>query len=102
MGVHVTLKNAGTGFTRKVTTNEEGRWIAPALPVGAYEILYELDGFAPLKRSNVEVEAAVPRSLDDKLQVSATQTDVTVVADAAQLVTRETAAVAGHYRQSSW
>jgi hypothetical protein len=36
----------------------------------------------------------VPRSLDDKLQVSATTTEVTVVADAAQLATRETAAVA--------
>ena len=34
------------------------------------------------------------RTLDDKLQVSTAQTEVTVVADAVQLATPETAAVA--------
>src|SRR5688572_11806753 len=68
-GVAILLKNVGTGATRTVTTNEEGRWTMPALPVGTYEIAYELIGFKRRVREKVEVEASVPRTLEDKLEV---------------------------------
>jgi hypothetical protein len=65
-GVQVTIRSAGTGLTRTSTTNDEGRWTFPALPVGAYELTYEVLNFKTLKRSNVEVEAAVPRTLEER------------------------------------
>ena len=57
-GVAITLKNIGTGAIRTVTSNEEGRWIVPALAVGTYEVAYEIAGFKKLVRDRVEVEAA--------------------------------------------
>lgn len=89
-GVVIVLKNAATGATRTVNTNEEGRWTVPALPVGTYEITYELAGFKKLLREKVEVEASVPRTLEDKLEVGEVGATINIVEGAA-LVTPETA-----------
>ena len=89
-GVAIVLKNVGTGATRTVSTNEEGRWTMPALPVGTYEITYELAGFKKRVREQVEVEASVPRTLEDKLEVGEVGATINIVEGAA-LVTPETA-----------
>jgi hypothetical protein len=89
-GVTLVLKNVGTGATRTVTTNEEGRWTMPALPVGTYEVTYELAGFKKRIREQVEVEASVPRTLEDKLEVGEVGATINIVEGAA-LVTPETA-----------
>jgi hypothetical protein len=89
-GVVVTLKNVATGATRTASTNEQGRWTMPALPVGTYEITYELSGFKKLVREKVEVEASVPRTLEDKLEVGEVGATINIVEGAA-LVTPETA-----------
>ncbi|HEX7317211.1 MAG TPA: carboxypeptidase-like regulatory domain-containing protein [Pyrinomonadaceae bacterium] len=94
-GVQVTIKNTGTGLTRASTTNEEGRWTFPALPVGAYELTYEVASFKTLKRQNVEVEASVPRTLEDRLEVAGVAGEtVTVIEGGAALATPDTATVA--------
>jgi hypothetical protein len=94
-GVQVTIRSTGTGLTRTSTTNDEGRWAFPALPVGAYELTYEVTNFKTLKRSNVEVEAAVPRTLEDRLEVAGVAGEtVTVVEGGAALATPDTSAVA--------
>jgi hypothetical protein len=89
-GVAIVVKNAGTGAARTVTTNEEGRWTMPGLPVGTYEITYELAGFKKRVREQVEVEASVPRTLEDKLEVGEVGATINIVEGAA-LVTPETA-----------
>src|SRR5678816_2151145 len=38
-GVNVEIKNLETGLSRSVTTNEEGRYVALALPPGNYSCL---------------------------------------------------------------
>ena len=92
-GVSITVKHLGTGASRTVASNEEGRWLVPALAVGTYEVSYELAGFKKLVRDRVEVEAAVPRTLEDKLEVG--EIDATVnVSDDAALITPDTSAVA--------
>jgi hypothetical protein len=79
-GVAVTVKNLDTGLTRTVTTNETGEWTAPVLPVGRnYEVIYELSGFKRLVREQVEVEAAVPRTLVDKMEIGEVGATVNVV-----------------------
>lgn len=94
-GVQVTIRNAGTGLTRNTTTNDEGRWTFPALPVGTYELTYEVASFKSLKRTNVAVEAAVPRTLEDRLEVAGVAGEtVTVVEGGAALATPDTSAVA--------
>lgn len=92
-GVVVTLKNLGTGATRTVTTNDEGHWTIPALAVGNYEIGYEAVGFKKLVRARVEVEASVPRTLEDILEVGEIGAVINI-AEGTALVTSETSAVA--------
>ena len=89
-GVNIVLKNVGTGATRTVTTNDEGRWTMAALPVGTYELTYELAGFKKRVREQVEVEASVPRTLEDKLEVGDVGATINIVEGAA-LVTPDTA-----------
>ncbi|HLL70336.1 MAG TPA: carboxypeptidase-like regulatory domain-containing protein, partial [Pyrinomonadaceae bacterium] len=89
-GVSVTVRSSGTGVTRTAVTNEEGRWTVPALSVGSYEVSYEREGFKKLVAEDVEVEAAVPRTLEAALEVGEV-TEAVTVTDSAQLVTSETA-----------
>jgi hypothetical protein len=78
-GVSVATKNSATNETRAAITNEEGRWVIPVLPVGVYQVTYELQGFKKLARNDVKVEASVPRTLEDKLEVGEVGEVITVV-----------------------
>jgi hypothetical protein len=94
-GVTVNVKNEGTGETRTATTNDEGRWTVPVLPVGRYEVTIEQSGFKHLVRQNVEVEASVPRTLEDTLQIGDISGEVvTITAGETALVTSESATTA--------
>ncbi|MDQ3133179.1 MAG: carboxypeptidase-like regulatory domain-containing protein, partial [Acidobacteriota bacterium] len=94
-GVAVNVKNAGTGQTRTATTNDEGRWTVPVLPVGTYEVAIEISGFKRLVRQNVEVEAAVPRTLEDKLEIGEISGEVvTITSGDATLLSSESATTA--------
>ena len=44
-GVVVTVTNVDTGETRSVVTNDRGVYRAPLLPLGAYRVSAELQGF---------------------------------------------------------
>ena len=92
-GVAVTVRNIGTGATRTVTSNEEGRWMVPVLSVGTYEVTYEITGFKKLVRDRVEVEAAVPRTVEDKLEIGDIGATVNI-AEGAALITPDTSALA--------
>lgn len=89
-GVSITVKNTGTGQSRTTTGDSEGRWTVPALSVGTYEVIYEISGFKKLVRQGVEVEAAIPRTLEDKLETGELTAAVTIEGGA-PLITPETA-----------
>jgi hypothetical protein len=80
-GVAVTAVNAATNETRTDVTNTQGLYRLPALPVGIYELRFELEGFKRVNRSGVVVEAAVPRTIDVQLEIGNLNELVTVVAD---------------------
>lgn len=89
-GVQVTVANPATGSTRAVTTDSEGRWAVPALPVGSYRVSIEQTGFSALVNEDVTVEASVPRTLDATLTVGEVGETITVTGGT-ELVTPETA-----------
>ncbi len=94
-GVTVNVRNTGTGQARTATTNEEGRWTIPVLPVGAYEVVIEMPGFKRLVRQGVEVEASVPRTLEDRLEIGELSGEViTITSGEATLLATETATTA--------
>jgi hypothetical protein len=93
-GVTVTVKNANTGLTRTATSGEDGRWSVPVLPVGAYSVIYTAGGFKKTVREAVEVEASVPRVLEDRMEIGDVAATVDVTSNEAPLITPESAAVA--------
>jgi hypothetical protein len=66
-GATVTLRNAATGTTRALKTGADGRFFAPSLPVGMYQVTVALDGYTTQVREGVAIgvgqAASVPFSL---------------------------------------
>ncbi|HEY8460747.1 MAG TPA: carboxypeptidase-like regulatory domain-containing protein [Blastocatellia bacterium] len=88
-GAKVTATHIETGLSRVATTNSEGRWSLPVLPVGNYKVTVEATGFKkPV--ADIAVEAAVPRVLDTRLEVGEVSVEVNIT-DAAPLATPTTA-----------
>src|SRR5262245_17198997 len=52
-GARVVLTHVGTGVTRSLSTDTSGRYLAPLLQVGNYEITVQLTGFTTVKRAGV-------------------------------------------------
>ncbi|MEO7143679.1 MAG: carboxypeptidase-like regulatory domain-containing protein, partial [Bryobacteraceae bacterium] len=81
-GVAVTLTNTGTGFTRAVTTNANGQYVAPTIPAGTYTISAEKTGFSKLIREGIELSAADTATVNLKLTVGDVKQAVEVTASA--------------------
>ena len=73
-GAVVAVKNAGTGFTRQLTTNSRGGYRAMLLDPGVYEVKAESAGFATTVVSGVEVTVGSNFVLDLVLHVESTST----------------------------
>jgi len=67
-GVSVTLKNTDTGIVRTVTTNEAGLYAASLVPIGPYEVVFELQGFQSVTLRNIVLH------VNDRLQLDARMT----------------------------
>ncbi len=51
----VKVSSALTGLTRETTTNEEGIYVFPLLPVGVYSVTVEQQGFHAARKANVSI-----------------------------------------------
>ncbi len=56
--VSVTLRNTETGFSRSVSTNSLGQYVAAAIPTGIYRVAAEKTGFSRLLRDGLQLSAA--------------------------------------------
>lgn len=54
-GVSVTIRNVGTGDARELVTDAEGRYLAPVLPPGEYELRAALQGFQTVERRGLRL-----------------------------------------------
>ncbi|MGH9752731.1 MAG: carboxypeptidase-like regulatory domain-containing protein, partial [Blastocatellia bacterium] len=88
-GAKVTAAHSETGLSRGVTTNSDGLWSLPVLPVGAYKVTIEATGFKKAV-AEIAVEAAAPRVLDTKLEVGELSVEVNI-SDTASLTMPTTA-----------
>src|SRR3954466_11599765 len=64
-GVLVTIKNTNTSTVRTVTTSESGAFTVSLLPVGPYEVTFELSGFQPVTLKNIDLH------VNDRLRLDA-------------------------------
>lgn len=84
-GAVITVTSTATGRVRVAQTNAEGRYAAPALAPGLYDLTVELSGFRTLTRTGVRVSTGETIPLDLELAVGAMSEVVTVAADASLL-----------------
>lgn len=77
-GAKITLAHVATGLTRTVTSDANGEFIAPSLPVGAYNITIEMSGFKKASLASVQLGVDQKARLDVKLEVGATSESVDI------------------------
>ena len=76
----VVILHVATGTARNLTSDEHGRYHAPILPPGDYEIQASARGFRPLVRRGVQLAIGDALSIDLALEVGNVETAVTVTA----------------------
>src|SRR5262245_23839586 len=76
-GVAVTATCAATGLTRTVTTDAQGAYSLPDLPICVYRLTSELQGFKSVTR-DVQVSVNTVIKADFKLEVGAQSETITV------------------------
>lgn len=86
--VQVTARHLETGLARSVRTDAAGRFVIPALPLGAYEVRAERPGFRPLLRRGITLVVGEPAILSLALDVGAADQEITVTAALSGVRTR--------------
>ncbi len=89
-GASVTVQNVGTGFQRTVSTNSDGFFSAPLLPLGRYRITTKASGFADSILENVDVTIGQTASFTIDMKVGNTAVTVDVTSDAEGVETART------------
>ena len=78
VGVRISAKHVDTGVTRTTTSEAQGRYVFPGLPVGVYELRAEQPGFEPLVRPDVRLTVNETVDIHLVLKVSGLTASVTV------------------------
>ncbi|MCH8268249.1 MAG: TonB-dependent receptor [Acidobacteria bacterium] len=91
-GAAITITNVDTGVTRTTETGATGRYEAPNLPVGNYEVRATLGGFQTSIRAGITLSVGRTAVVDHVLQVGEVAQAVTVTGEAG-LVETTTATV---------
>lgn len=81
-GATVTVRNVETGISRTVTTDAAGRYRAPQLGLGNYEVSAESAGFQTAVRSGITITVGREAAVDFTLQVGAVAERITVTGEA--------------------
>ncbi len=87
-GAKLTLVNSGLKTQFRTTSDNQGFYSFPALPVGKYELLIEAAGFQSQKKTNIGVDADAAATLNTTLEVGQQSEAVTVVGTAAGVETQ--------------
>src|SRR6059036_1787393 len=93
-GVVVTITHPETGIVRSVTTDEGGRYRAPGLSLGNYEVKAELPGFRTEVRTGIQLTVAAEVVVNLSLSVG-TVTEQVQVSGEAPLVEITNATLSG-------
>ena len=81
-GVNVVVRNVETGISRTVTTDAAGRFRAPQLGLGSYEVTAEAAGFQTAVRTGITLTVGREAVVDFSLQVGAVAERITVTGEA--------------------
>ncbi len=90
-GATITVRNNGTGFERFVTSNSDGFFTAPLLPLGRYTVTTRAQGFGNFVLQNLQVTIGQTQALriDLKVGTAAATVDVTVDGEGVEVARTE-------------
>jgi hypothetical protein len=91
-GASVTATNAGTALSRTETTNQDGIFVFPNLPIGSYDFEISKPGFETEKRQGTVLLTGQTLALDVSLKVGSSSQSVEVTA-AAPLIQLDTSSI---------
>src|SRR5215813_6703855 len=77
----VAIRNVETGQERSVTTNAEGFYRAPFLPLGVYQVIASAQGFAKVTQENLQVTLNLTVVANFEMKPSAASAEVTIRVD---------------------
>lgn len=86
-GASVVIRNVDTGYTRSITADDAGLYLAPALPIGTYSVAATFKGFAPLTQTGIHLSAGTELTVNESLKTGSVATQVEVTSDAPILET---------------
>jgi hypothetical protein len=84
-GATVTVTNAATGIATKTTSDAEGRYQAPELPIGTYKVKVEHEGFKTTETAAYTLEINQVLRLDVRLPIGGRNEVVEVTGEASQV-----------------
>ncbi|BBB31674.1 hypothetical protein TTHT_0020 [Thermotomaculum hydrothermale] len=88
-GVSVLLTNVETGYKRTVITDENGRFQAPYLPLGKYNVEASLSGFSKYTAKNLTLSLGDVVTLNITLKPEKLEETITVTAEAPLIETNK-------------
>lgn len=86
----VSVKQTDTGMVRTTTSNSQGTYIFPSLPVGPYTLTVQKAGFRTYTQSGIVLQVSNNVAIDVRLKVGAVSAHVTVNANASMVQTQST------------
>jgi Carboxypeptidase regulatory-like domain len=83
----VTILNEATGYTRQLTSEDNGYYVFPNLPLGPYTVTIEKEGFEKERHPGVVLTAGTEANVDGQLKVGTIATEIEVTGGASILET---------------
>jgi hypothetical protein len=83
----ITAKNSETGISRSATTNAEGFYNMPFLPLGTYDVTVEIRGFQKIVKAGVLIELNKNTVSNFKLEVATGTETITITGETPQIET---------------
>lgn len=91
VGAQVVVTNTATGVSQTLTSNDQGRYNAPDLVVGPYQVEASKSGFQNIVQKNINLTVGSQLVINLTLQVGRAQETVTVETAVSQVETQSTA-----------
>jgi hypothetical protein len=88
VGAEVTLRNSQTGISRKTTSNNDGNYVFPLVPIGNYEITVKQKSFQSYQQKGITLEINQNAKVDVALRAGAPSEVIEVNANATQVDTQ--------------
>ena len=89
-GAQITVTQTETGLSRTVTSESDGGYVLPTLPIGHYRLEVSKAGFATYVQTGIELQVATNPTIDVSLRIGAVSEQVQVEANAALVETQAT------------